>query len=134
MAALQKIAEKHNLIIIEDACQAQRAEWRGRMVGTWGLAGCFSFQASKNLNAGEGGAILTDDDALAARCYAFHNNSRPLGSGQGLTYGGGRGANLLEWLIFEEEYYRAGAPRRINQNDGRAAAAQERRQRPDGEA
>jgi dTDP-4-amino-4,6-dideoxygalactose transaminase len=44
-------------------------------VGTHGDAGCFSFQASKNLNSGEGGAILTADGDLAERCFSFHNNS-----------------------------------------------------------
>ena len=48
----------------------------GARSGRYGKAGCFSFQASKNLNAGEGGAILTSDDALLERCYRFHNNSR----------------------------------------------------------
>jgi dTDP-4-amino-4,6-dideoxygalactose transaminase len=45
-------------------------------VGTYGRTGCFSFQASKNLNSGEGGAILTEDEALVETCYRFHNNSR----------------------------------------------------------
>ena len=58
------VAANHELPVIEDACQAHLAEWRGRRVGTWGLAGCFSFQASKNLNSGEGGAVLTNDDAV----------------------------------------------------------------------
>jgi perosamine synthetase len=62
--------------VLEDACQAHLAEWKGRKVGTLGRAGCFSFQASKNLNAGEGGAILTGDGALHEACYRFHNNSR----------------------------------------------------------
>jgi perosamine synthetase len=62
--------------VLEDACQAHLAEWKGRKVGTLGRAGCFSFQASKNLNAGEGGAILTGDAALYDACYRFHNNSR----------------------------------------------------------
>ena len=48
----------------------------GRKVGTLGKTGCFSFQASKNLNSGEGGAILTNDEALVEACYRFHNNSR----------------------------------------------------------
>ena len=48
---------KHKVPVLEDACQAHLAEWRGRKVGTYGQAGCFSFQASKNLNSGEGGAI-----------------------------------------------------------------------------
>ena len=62
--------------VIEDACQAHLAEWRGRKVGTLGTLGCFSFQASKNLNSGEGGAVHTDDDALIAACRSFHNNGR----------------------------------------------------------
>jgi perosamine synthetase len=70
------VAHKRGIPVVEDACQAHLAEWRGRKVGTYGTVGCFSFQASKNLNAGEGGAILTSDDALLERCYRFHNNSR----------------------------------------------------------
>lgn len=62
--------------VVEDACQAHLAEWKGRKVGSLGRAGCFSFQASKNLNSGEGGAILTSDAALHDACYRFHNNSR----------------------------------------------------------
>jgi perosamine synthetase len=70
------VAERRGVTVVEDACQAHLAEWRGRKVGTHGRAGCFSFQASKNLNSGEGGAILTDDEALVETCYRFHNNSR----------------------------------------------------------
>jgi perosamine synthetase len=62
--------------VVEDACQAHLAEWKGRKVGTYGRAGCFSFQASKNLNCAEGGAILTNDAELLETCYRFHNNSR----------------------------------------------------------
>ena len=58
--ALLPIAAKHGVPMIEDACQAHLAEWKGRKVGTYGQAGCFSFQASKNLNSGEGGAILCE--------------------------------------------------------------------------
>ena len=74
--AILAVAKKHNLPVVEDACQAHLAEWRNRKVGTWGATGCFSFQASKNLTAGEGGAILCGDAELANRCYAFHNNCR----------------------------------------------------------
>ncbi len=70
------VAQKRGISVVEDACQAHLAEWRGRKVGTCGTSGCFSFQASKNLNSGEGGAILTSDDALIETCYRFHNNSR----------------------------------------------------------
>ena len=70
------VAQKRGIPVIEDACQAHLGEWRGRKVGTYGRMGCFSFQASKNLNSGEGGAILTGDEALLEDCYRFHNNSR----------------------------------------------------------
>ena len=71
-----EIGRRRGITVVEDACQAHLAEWRGRKVGTYGKTGCFSFQASKNLNSGEGGAILTDDEALIEACYRFHNNSR----------------------------------------------------------
>jgi dTDP-4-amino-4,6-dideoxygalactose transaminase len=93
--AILDIAGRRGLPVLEDACQAHLGEWRGRKLGTLGTAGCFSFQASKNLNSGEGGAILTDDEALAGRLYAFHNNSRPRRGGvPGFAYGDSRGANL----------------------------------------
>jgi dTDP-4-amino-4,6-dideoxygalactose transaminase len=75
MDAILAVARKHKLPIIEDACQSHLAEWRGRRVGTLDATGCFSFQASKNLNCGEGGAILTSDEDLLEKCFAFHNNS-----------------------------------------------------------
>ena len=71
-----EVARKRGVTVVEDACQAHLAEWRGQKVGTYGRTGCFSFQASKNLNSGEGGAILTNDEALVEACYRFHNNSR----------------------------------------------------------
>jgi dTDP-4-amino-4,6-dideoxygalactose transaminase len=71
-----EVGRRRGVTIIEDACQAHLAEWRGRKVGTYGATGCFSFQASKNLNSGEGGAILTNDAELVESCYRFHNNSR----------------------------------------------------------
>ena len=90
-----EVAQKHQLPVVEDACQAHLAEWRGRKVGTWGLAGCFSFQASKNLNSGEGGALLTNDDAFAEGCFNFHNQGRGRTSvGYNFTYTGTRGSNL----------------------------------------
>lgn len=70
------IGRKQNIPVIEDAAQAHLAEWQGRHVGTHGWIGCFSFQASKNLNSGEGGALLMNDAALWEKCYEFHNNSR----------------------------------------------------------
>ncbi|MGE5645654.1 MAG: DegT/DnrJ/EryC1/StrS family aminotransferase [Acidobacteriota bacterium] len=79
--AILAIGKKHKLPVVEDACQAHLAEWRGRKAGTYGATGCFSFQASKNLNSGEGGAILTNDEELVERCFAYHNNSSGRASG-----------------------------------------------------
>ncbi|MBI4324311.1 MAG: DegT/DnrJ/EryC1/StrS family aminotransferase [Chloroflexi bacterium] len=81
--------------VIEDACQAHLGEWRGKKLGTWGDTGCFSFQASKNLNSGEGGAILSNNEELTEKCYAFHNNCRARQTASyNFTYLGSRGANL----------------------------------------
>ena len=71
-----EIARRRNLLVIEDACQAHAAAWNGRRVGAIGDLGCFSFQSSKNLNAGEGGMILTDNPDLAERCWSIHNCGR----------------------------------------------------------
>jgi dTDP-4-amino-4,6-dideoxygalactose transaminase len=90
--AILAIGKKHSIPVLEDACQAHLGEWRGRKLGACGQCGCFSFQASKNLNSGEGGAILSDDGDFIERCYAFHNNGRARrGSGFSYAYGG---ANL----------------------------------------
>ncbi len=74
--ALQVIAEKHNLAIIEDAAHSHGGRYDGKALGTFGAAGCFSFQASKNLNCGEGGCILTDDDNLAHIARSLMSNGR----------------------------------------------------------
>jgi len=90
-----EVGRRRKVKVLEDACQAHLGEWRGRKLGTLGAAGCFSFQASKNLNSGEGGAILTSDDDLAGRCWAFHDNARARrGAGTSTPPLGGRGANL----------------------------------------
>ena len=91
--AILDVSRRRKVPVLEDACQAHLGEWRGRKLGTLGAAGCFSFQASKNLNCGEGGAILTSDDDLAERCWAFHDNARAR-RGRPAPPLGGRGANL----------------------------------------
>lgn len=79
------IGKKHKLPVLEDACQAHLAEWRNRKVSTLGDLGCFSFQASKNLNCGEGGAILSNNEELIRICESFHNNGRGE-AGPGFSY------------------------------------------------
>ncbi len=77
MTALQQIAEKHGLFLVEDAAQAHGAEIGGHRVGTFGKLACFSFYPGKNLGAyGDAGAIVTDDEALAVRCRMIANHGR----------------------------------------------------------
>jgi len=67
------IGREHNIPVIEDACQAHQAEWKGKKVGTWGILGCFSFQETKVLPGGEAGALVSDNDDLIAKAYMFRN-------------------------------------------------------------
>ncbi len=76
MDAIMQIAREHNLAVLEDACQAWGAEWRGRRVGALGSLGAFSFQTGKNLTAGEGGIVVTNDPDLHERCWSIHNVGR----------------------------------------------------------
>jgi dTDP-4-amino-4,6-dideoxygalactose transaminase len=73
MDALRSIADRHGLKIIEDACQAVGATYKGRKAGSFGT-GAFSLYATKNVMSGEGGMITTDDDALAERCRLLRNH------------------------------------------------------------
>ncbi len=76
MDALMDVANRHNLAVIEDASHAHLSTWKGRQIGSIGTIGCFSLQASKNLNCGEGGIITTNSSSLFARLSALQNNGR----------------------------------------------------------
>lgn len=73
MKAISEIAQKHNLRIIEDACQAHGAEVNGRKLGSFDI-GCFSFYPSKNITTGEGGMITTNDSEIAEKCRMLRNH------------------------------------------------------------
>lgn len=73
MDAIMAIAKKHGLIVIEDAAQAVGVKYKGRSLGTIGHLGAFSFNKMKNLNIGEGGAILTNDNQYFARARSYHD-------------------------------------------------------------
>jgi dTDP-4-amino-4,6-dideoxygalactose transaminase len=74
MKPLMEIAEKHDLKVIEDACQSHGAEYAGKKVGTFGSASCFSFYPTKNMVAGEGGMIVTDDGDLKTECMLLRDH------------------------------------------------------------
>jgi dTDP-4-amino-4,6-dideoxygalactose transaminase len=76
MDRILAVARRHGLVVIEDAAQAHGAEYQHRRVGSLGDMGCFSFQSSKNLTAGEGGMVVANDDSYAERCRSIHNCGR----------------------------------------------------------
>jgi dTDP-4-amino-4,6-dideoxygalactose transaminase len=76
MAAIMSLAQARNLVVIEDAAHAHGASYRGRPAGSIGHMASFSFQSSKNLTAGEGGIITTNDEALAEACRSIQNCGR----------------------------------------------------------
>ncbi len=76
MKPIMALARRRKLIVIEDAAHAHGAFYRNRPAGSIGHLGSFSFQSSKNMTAGEGGIIITNDDALAKSCRSIHNCGR----------------------------------------------------------
>jgi dTDP-4-amino-4,6-dideoxygalactose transaminase len=79
MDPILEIADRHGIPVVEDACQAHGAEYKGRRAGAFGIAGCFSFYPGKNLGAcGEGGAVTTNDGELAERIRLWidHGSSK----------------------------------------------------------
>ncbi|MEW5701730.1 MAG: DegT/DnrJ/EryC1/StrS family aminotransferase [Candidatus Zixiibacteriota bacterium] len=75
MDAINAIADEKGIVVIEDACQAHGASYQGRRTGQWGTAACFSFYPGKNLGAyGEGGAVVTDNDAWARQIRMWRDH------------------------------------------------------------
>ena len=77
MDAIMEIAERHNLVVVEDCAHAHGARWRGQGAGTLGHFGSFSLQSSKSLTAGEGGVLLCRTPELAARAASIIDCGRP---------------------------------------------------------
>jgi perosamine synthetase len=71
-----EIADKHNLLVIEDCCEALGSSLNGRKAGTFGKMSVFAFYPNKQITTGEGGMILTDDDDLADMCISLRNQGR----------------------------------------------------------
>lgn len=83
--ALKDICERHNIFLLEDACQAYAGTYKGKALGTIGNVGCFSFDYVKTITCGEGGALIMNDDKLAKHAdqYTDHGHDH-LGSDRGL--------------------------------------------------
>ena len=73
MAELLDIAQEHDLFLIEDAAQAFGATYKGRFAGSMGIVGTYSFNIFKTITAGDGGMVVTDDEAIYKRCFGFHD-------------------------------------------------------------
>jgi perosamine synthetase len=71
-----KVADKHNLLVIEDCCEALGSSLNGKKAGTFGVMSVFAFYPNKQITTGEGGMILTDDDDLADMCVSLRNQGR----------------------------------------------------------
>lgn len=95
--ALGGIAQRHGLYLIEDAAHAQGSEWKGCRAGSLGAAGSFSFQATKNICSGEGGAITTNDPALYEKLWSLHAGGCAFGAEQEEHSWLGTNARLSEW-------------------------------------
>jgi dTDP-4-amino-4,6-dideoxygalactose transaminase len=94
MDPIMATARKRGLAVIEDACQAWLAEYKGKKCGTIGDLGCFSFQNSKHLTSGEGGAVTGNSDDLIDRASSFHDCGRPYGAFKGARQNFTRGGNF----------------------------------------
>jgi dTDP-4-amino-4,6-dideoxygalactose transaminase len=125
MDELLPIAQEHGLAILEDAAHAHGSSWHGQPMGTHGDIGSFSLQQSKNLTAGEGGILITNDDELALKLWSFANQGRSpegawyehsmLGSNLRLT-GWQAGVLLAQMERLDEQLQRRQASaRRLNE-------------------
>jgi dTDP-4-amino-4,6-dideoxygalactose transaminase len=97
MDRILAIAKTHGLHVVEDACQAHTAAWNGKRVGSLGDAGCFSFQNSKNITSGDGGALTTNDRMIYARAQAFQNNGSSPVKDDGAKTSNGMNLRLTEF-------------------------------------
>lgn len=95
--ALSELARRKGLALVEDSSHAHATEWKGKRIGTHGTAGTFSFQASKLMTAGEGGIIVTNDDAFERQARSVHDCGRMPGEWFYSHYINGSNYRLSEW-------------------------------------
>jgi dTDP-4-amino-4,6-dideoxygalactose transaminase len=95
--ALQEIAKRHGIALVEDSAHAHGSEWRERKIGTFGIAATFSFQASKLMTAGEGGIIISNDNAFEKQARSVHDCGRMPGEWFYSHFIYGSNYRLSEW-------------------------------------
>lgn len=97
MDAILEISQRYGVPILEDACQAWGSAWKHQPVGSIGALGAFSFQESKNISAGEGGIVITNDRELYERVWSIHNSGRHPGGGVFEHLSPGTNFRMTEW-------------------------------------
>ncbi|MBM4108646.1 MAG: DegT/DnrJ/EryC1/StrS family aminotransferase [Phycisphaerae bacterium] len=120
MDRYEAIANRHEIPLIEDCCEALGTEYKGRPAGSFGRAGVFAFYPNKQITTGEGGMIVTDDERLAELCRSMRNQGRPLGQ-PGVASAGGTPTG--SWLRHE----RLGYNFRLSELNAALGVAQMRR-------
>ncbi len=95
--ALGALAKRKGIALVEDSSHAHATEWKGRRIGTFGTAGTFSFQASKLMTAGEGGIVITNDDAFEKLARSVHDCGRMPGEWFYSHFINGSNYRLSEW-------------------------------------
>lgn len=118
-----EVGRKHHLPVIEDACQAHLSEYQGKKLGAIGTLGCFSFQTSKTIACGEGGAVIGNDEALMDKVYTVHNHGTNR-RGRTDTIGPKYRMNELEAALLLAQL--AGAQERFRRRNENAARLTER--------
>ncbi len=115
MDALSKICKKHGLALIEDCAHAHGSSWNNKPVGTLGDAGSYSFQSSKLMTGGEGGAVIAKDPAVAARVRSFSDCGRRPGEWFYSHYALGGNYRMTEWqgAILLAQFGRFGAQQNV---------------------
>jgi dTDP-4-amino-4,6-dideoxygalactose transaminase len=128
MDRLMEIARRHELIVVEDCAHAHGSTWSGKKAGTFGQYGAFSFQTSKLMTCGEGGAIVTDDAEREERCRAYMNSGRLRTRDRAAAEG-----TILGWNYRMTEFQAAvlmaqleRLPEQIARRDGNVAYFEER--------
>jgi perosamine synthetase len=118
---ITSLAGRHNVPVVEDACQSVFAEVNGRKVGTFGTTGCISFQEWKSLVCGEGGALLGNDEELMRRCAAFVNNGRdPKRAKRGYPFpGSNHRMTEFQAAVLTEQFKRFKKQDKIRQENGK---------------
>ena len=94
---LQELARRHGIFLVEDSAHAHGSEWNGKKIGTFGKAATFSFQASKLMTAGEGGIIISNDDAFERQARSVHDCGRMPGEWFYSHFIYGSNYRLSEW-------------------------------------